>query len=414
MNGTTYKRKNGTWAYQIDQGKDENGNRVRPSKGGYRTKREADAARAHALAEIEKATPQAKPPCTLGQWIVDWMERHVEPNLAATTVEGYRGKLKYLSVELCATPLSNLTPLQLEREFQRIKAEGGKERRTGSAKPVSPKTVHNVAGIVRTALEDAVRHEVITRNPATSCRLPSQERKEKRILESLQLAQFLEAAKGTRLFMLLLLASSSGCRRGELLALTHDDLRLAEGSMVVSKSLVQAQGRELFIKSPKNGKTRRIFLPALALEALHIHLAEQEETRRMYGSAYQDEPRLVFCEPDGTYWKPNTVTSWVCRLAQKCGFKGISAHSMRHTHGSQLLSEGVSLPAVSKRLGHSSPRITADIYSHSLAKDEEGAAGRWDLLMRGQMKENDGNRKAEEERMAANGSTAGTRSVLIN
>jgi integrase len=75
------------------------------------------------------------------------------------------------------------------------------------------------------------------------------------------------------------------------------------------------------------------------------------------------------------------MTTEVCRYLKKWGFKDISLHSFRHTHGSNLLSTGVPLPTVSKRLGHSSPRITAEIYSHALPSDEIAAADAWDRLM---------------------------------
>ena len=49
---------------------------------------------------------------------------------------------------------------------------------------------------------------------------------------------------------------------------------------------------------------------------------------------------------------------------------GVSLQTMRHSHGSHLLSEGVGLPQVSKRLGHSNVQITAEIYSHALKADD--------------------------------------------
>jgi integrase len=54
--------------------------------------------------------------------------------------------------------------------------------------------------------------------------------------------------------------------------------------------------------------------------------------------------------------------------------------ALRHTYGSQLLSEGIPLPAVSKLLGHSSVHTTANVYSHSLSKDEQAAASVWDAI----------------------------------
>ena len=58
----------------------------------------------------------------------------------------------------------------------------------------------------------------------------------------------------------------------------------------------------------------------------------------------------------------------------------LTLHTLRHSHASQLLSAGVPLAAVSKRLGHSSVYVTATIYSHALSKDEVAAATVWDEI----------------------------------
>lgn len=74
-------------------------------------------------------------------------------------------------------------------------------------------------------------------------------------------------------------------------------------------------------------------------------------------------------------------TASACLLARKAGLEGVGLHSLRHSHASQLLAAGVSLPAVSKRLGHSSVHVTAQIYSHSFTADELAAAEAWNAAM---------------------------------
>ena len=59
-----------------------------------------------------------------------------------------------------------------------------------------------------------------------------------------------------------------------------------------------------------------------------------------------------------------------------------SLHSLRHTHTSHLLADGVPLPVVSARLGHSSVRVTAEIYSHMIHGQDDEAAERWDEFQR--------------------------------
>jgi integrase len=68
-------------------------------------------------------------------------------------------------------------------------------------------------------------------------------------------------------------------------------------------------------------------------------------------------------------------------MAKKAGLKGVSLHTLRHSHGSQLLSAGVPLPPVSKRLGHTNIYVTATIYAHALTTDEASAAEKWESAM---------------------------------
>lgn len=101
----------------------------------------------------------------------------------------------------------------------------------------------------------------------------------------------------------------------------------------------------------------------------------------LFGAAYQTALDLVFAGPDGDYLKPDSATAAACLLASKAGLKGVGLHSLRHSHASQLLSDGVPLPTVSKRLGHSSVNITAQIYSHAFRQDEIDAASTWEATM---------------------------------
>ena len=95
----------------------------------------------------------------------------------------------------------------------------------------------------------------------------------------------------------------------------------------------------------------------------------------MLGSTYQGE--LMFCRPDGACLKPDLVSQTIVRRLQKAGIKGASLHTSRHTLASHLLSNGVPLPVVSARLGHSDLNVTARIYSHMLPDDDARAADAW-------------------------------------
>jgi integrase len=79
---------------------------------------------------------------------------------------------------------------------------------------------------------------------------------------------------------------------------------------------------------------------------------------------------------------PDSVSATVSRLCRRLGLpKGASLHTVRHSHASLLLSDGVDIATVSERLGHSSVRTTAEIYSHALRGKDRAAAQSWDGIM---------------------------------
>jgi integrase len=178
---------------------------------------------------------------------------------------------------------------------------------------------------------------------------------------------------------LVVLAAATGCRRGELLALEWSDLNEATSEIYVSKSPEQTKAG-LRIKTTKSEEARRFSVPEWALEVLRAHWQEQQHDRQLFGKDYDDH-NLIFCQPGGTYYSPDRLGARVVELMRKVGLEGVSLHSLRHSHASILLSNGVPVAVVSQRLGHADQNITLSIYSHALPADTLAAARIWNDSM---------------------------------
>jgi integrase len=151
---------------------------------------------------------------------------------------------------------------------------------------------------------------------------------------------------------------------------------IQDGHVLIARSLSQTKAGLKF-KGTKTGRQRLITLPPSAIAALENHRRQQDVFRDQFGPDYQGN--LIFANPDGTPLKPDSISSTVSLLFRRLKLpKHASLHSLRHTHGSHLLATGTSLPAVSKRLGHSSPYVTATIYAHAIDGQDEEAARKWD------------------------------------
>jgi integrase len=370
-----------TWCLQVEVGRSVEGKRVRLFRSGFPRKADAERELRRLLVERDAGTLVKPDPHTFGAFLNDWFENHASRHCAPKTIERYRQLATYLLPHIGHLPLAEITPLQIERLLNHLKDAGGRDRKTGKARPLSAKTVRHIAGLLSVALGTAVRWKLIRTSPMAGVQIPRPEHHEKGALDADQLYCFLETAKARAkwLYPILVFAASTGARRGEMLALRWSDIDMRRGLVRITKSLEQTR-KGLRLKPTKTGLSRIVPVPKSVVSMLEQLQVEQEENRQFFGTEYRSDLDLVFCAPNGDYLKPDSVTAKACLIAREAGLKGVGLHTLRHTHGSQLLSAGVPLPTVSKRLGHSSTWVTANIYSHAMLSDELAAAQKWDAV----------------------------------
>jgi len=109
-------------------------------------------------------------------------------------------------------------------------------------------------------------------------------------------------------------------------------------------------------------------------------VGSQDQERELYGPDYANLG-LIFARPDGHFYNPDKQGRRVREAMRRAGLAGVTLHSLRHSHASELLSQGAPITAVAERLGHASPNITLSIYSHALPADNQAAARLWNDTM---------------------------------
>ena len=127
--------------------------------------------------------------------IKEFCKEYADRNLAAKTVERYREMAGYLSSALLAMPVTEITPLHLTREWNRLRESGGHHRRTKAARPLSSKTVRNIAGVVSSAYTRCVKWGLSATNPVPNSDLPAIRKKEGVAFTTNQQNLLLEAAE---------------------------------------------------------------------------------------------------------------------------------------------------------------------------------------------------------------------------
>ena len=303
---------------------------------------------------------------TVGAFLRDWISRIVPGTVSEGTLDTYARVIRlYLLPAFADIPLVRLTPAHVDDLLRSMEERGlaGETRRMARA-------------VLRRALRRAEQEELLTRNVAAIADGPNIRRGEGRTLSPDEARALIAASRGERLQAAFSAALSLGLRRGEVLGLRWKDLDLdgAVPTAAITKQL-QRTKRGLELVDVKTQRSRRrLHLPPPLVEDLRRHRSRQNEDRFALGAEWRDVLGLVFTTPLGTPVDPRNFSRLVGELCQKAGIGHWSPHELRHSCASLLLAQGVPLEVVSEVLGHSSIRVTKDVYGHLLAPARAQAA----------------------------------------
>jgi integrase len=179
---------------------------------------------------------------------------------------------------------------------------------------------------------------------------------------------------GSALYPIVITALATGIRRGELLGLRWQDVDLDNARLRVERSLEETRAEGLRFKSPKTKHGRRtISLPGAAVAALRKHRKAQQERYLALGLGKVPAEALIFPAWDGKPRHPDGLSKQFTEMMSRIGLP-VTLHALRHTHASQLISGGVDVLTISRRLGHGSPAITLSVYGHLFSNTDDRAA----------------------------------------
>lgn len=386
MKGHIRQRGERSWAIVIDLGRDPaTGQRRQKWHSVKGTKRDAQRELARLVHEYNTGAYVEPAKLSVSEYLQKWLADYAQGRVAARTYDRYQEIVRlHLSPALGAMPLSKLQPLHIQAYYTRALKEGRLDGREGG---LSPQTILHHHRLLHEALEQAVRWQLLNRNPADAVEPPRPERVEMHVLDPAGVSRLLVAAEGTRAYTAILLAVTTGLRRGELLGLRWEDVDLQRGVVSVQQTVQRSRSAGLHVKEPKTQRSRRLVtLPAMAVEALRKHRLEQQKQRFFMGHEYQDHG-LVFPRLDGRPQNPDTFSKAFEVIVAKAGLPHIRLHDLRHTHATILLQQGVNPKVVSERLGHSTVNLTLDTYSHVLPGIQEEVAQKVDNLLRKKLRE---------------------------
>jgi integrase len=329
---------------------------------------------------------------TVGEFLAAWLENTVRPSVRPKTYRSYEQMVRnHLSktvapaewkgrnldavLGLKEVPLSKLT-------LQRVQQYFNEKLRAGN----SPALVRYLRVVLRTALNEAVKADLVGRNVAVLATPPKVEKHEISPFTPEQAGRFLKAAVGHRLEALFTSALAVGLRSGECSALRWCDVNFDAAEIYVRHTLqrVRAEGDEtgrLVLLPPKSEKSRRtIHLPASCAAALRAHRDRQAHEKRLAGSSWRDTGH-VFTSTIGTPIDDRKVLKEFNALVAAAQLPKQRFHDLRHACISLLGAQGVPLKVIAEIVGHSDVRLTQNVYQHVYRDAKVDAASKMDALL---------------------------------
>lgn len=306
----------GTWGYRIDLGS-ESGGRRQTQVAGFRSREEAEAALAKALA----AQGGGDRKTVAGFLELVWLPaKHMEVD--RSTFDQYAWAVRrHIVPALGSYKLAELEPKLLDRWLRRL----GSVPREGAARALSATSVRLVRKVLSMACEEAAQRGLLGDNPVRRTFLPAEARSDKGGWTAEEAQRFLTAADGHRLGPAFQLVIVAGLRRGELLGLRWSDLDLDAGRLRVAQQLMVEGGRARLKPVPERDR-RTVGLSSSLVRMLLEYRDRQDAELARAGREDED---LVFRAPGGEWLTPERITRVLEHLIEESGVSRITANGLR-------------------------------------------------------------------------------------
>lgn len=382
-------RKRGlSWSYSFEGAKVD-GKRRRIEHGGYRTKRDAEAALRKALQEFENAGLHFEPSeLSVSDFLDYWIQNFVEINCKYNTLTGYVGIVKnHIKPPLGAYKMKSLSPAVLQ-EFINGKSLTG----------LSKSHLSNIHKVLSGSMKYAVHPGgFIRENPMAYVKMPkyehSKEEADKKIVSQEDFSKIIERfPEGSNFYVPLMIGYHTGLRIGEVMGLTWADIDMEANTLSVDKILYKRKKGWYFGSTKTASSVRTIKIGKTLINVLDRHKKIQAENRLRYGQFYTQQYEveeisgaenlrrvmemqvsvngmknpiyLVCTKEDGEMVTPDSF-KYAARVIHYSLGLIFNFHSLRHTHATTLIENGANTKDVQVRLGHAKHSTTMDTYAHA-------------------------------------------------
>lgn len=310
--------------------KDWTGKTRKTTKRGFARKKDAIAYEVNF-----KASSQGTPSMTLEALAEKYLSDYKVNRKISSYLTVKNRICKYITAELGALPISEITPLTIKEWQNRLAVTG-----------ISQSMIRSINVSFSAMMNFAVKYFNCPSNPFQKTGKTGKIRKKIDFLEVdefMKLESVIDNAYDKLVFSMLFW---SGMRIGELEALTAEDIDFDSNTISIRRTYLHAIK---VMGPPKTSYSiRNITMPEFMMKDIKEYL-----------DSLPVQPEYPFM-----LHPPTTMRARLTKYTSLAGVSRITLHDLRHSHASYLIQQGVAITAISKRLGHSSPAITLNIYAH--------------------------------------------------
>lgn len=358
-----YTTKNGETRYlfQTYLGIDPaTGKERRTTRRGFKTMKEAKQAERNLLLDVEEnGLPSNQS---------DGFQDPTFEELASLWLENYKTTVKPSTFENVRSKVEKMT----EEHFKEMKLKKITVAYCQRVVIELSKTYvlyNHYLSVINRIFKYAVLMDILDSNPFDKVIKPKSRQTQRKgnFLTKEELKEFLKLAQTATLsyfFPLVHLMSYTGLRQGEAIALKWSDIDFENKKITVDKTAARIEGKQS-LQTPKTKNSKRVIsIDPTTLSILKNWKKDQIKIYFKNGKHFEGDENFIFTNQRGEWVHIHNFIRYFKRFIADHKLKPITPHGLRHTHASLLFSAGVEPKNISDRLGHSTIKITLDLYTH--------------------------------------------------
>ena len=367
----------------------------------------AEALKRKAEVENQQYTGTFLPPSNqnITDFLHDFVSLYGEKKWGVSMYDSQNSLIaNYINPIIGNMEVQSITPRVVDKYIQTLQKTESVSTKTRKATTtyVTNQTIEKIIKLLRCAFKQAVRWELIAKNPFDNVVLPKTEYKKRDIWTADVIRTALDQCKDSKLYVAMNLSFACSLRMGEILGLTWDNVHISDEDIAAdnafvyvdkelaraSKQAIEMLGQKdiyhvfaplmpntstrVILKKPKTDSSiRKVWLPKTLAYILREWKAAQDELRGFLGDEYQ-EYNLVVALPNGRPCEDRIILKEFEKLRNEAGLPKVVFHSLRHSSTTYKLKlNHGDLKATQGDTGHAEIDMITSIYAHILDEDRK-------------------------------------------